>query len=436
MSKFHILDIIEKKRDKKTLSKEEIDYVITNYTNNNIPDYQMSALLMAIYLNGMDKEETTYMTLAMANSGDVLDLSKLNKIFVDKHSTGGVGDKVSLILLPLVASLGVPVAKMSGRGLGFTGGTVDKLQSIPGYNTELSKEKFINNVEKIGISMISQSMNLALADKKIYALRDSISCVESIPLIASSIMSKKIASGAQKIVLDVTVGDGAFMKDIKQAELLAKTMIDIGVLANRETVCVLTNMDEPLGYAIGNNLEVKEAVKFLKGIMPEDLKDVVFNLGAYMLKLSGLGNDLNQNKKKLEENILNGKGYNKFVQLVQNQNGDIAYLEDLDKFPKAKYIENIFACKEGYISKIPAKSIGKIACYLGAGREKKEDIIDNTVGIVLKKKVGEYVKAGEIIAEIYANDIDKMKEAIQNMNKVVEIAEEKVKMDTILKVIY
>ena len=436
MSKFHILDIIEKKRDKKTLSKEEIDYVITNYTNNNIPDYQMSALLMAIYLNGMDKEETTYMTLAMANSGDVLDLSKLNKIFVDKHSTGGVGDKVSLILLPLVASLGVPVAKMSGRGLGFTGGTVDKLQSIPGYNTELSKEEFINNVEKIGISMISQSMNLAPADKKIYALRDSISCVESIPLIASSIMSKKIASGAQKIVLDVTVGDGAFMKDIKQAELLAKTMIDIGVLANRETVCVLTNMDEPLGYAIGNNLEVKEAVKFLKGIMPEDLKDVVFNLGAYMLKLSGLGNDLNQNKKKLEENILNGKGYNKFVQLVQNQNGDIAYLEDLDKFPKAKYIENIFACKEGYISKIPAKSIGKIACYLGAGREKKEDIIDNTVGIVLKKKVGEYVKAGEIIAEIYANDIDKMKEAIQNMNKVVEIAEEKVKMDTILKVIY
>lgn len=436
MSKFHILDIIEKKRDKKTLSKEEIDYVITNYTNNNIPDYQMSALLMAIYLNGMDKEETTYMTLAMANSGDVLDLSKLNKIFVDKHSTGGVGDKVSLILLPLVASLGVPVAKMSGRGLGFTGGTVDKLQSIPGYNTELSKEKFINNVEKIGISMISQSMNLAPADKKIYALRDSISCVESIPLIASSIMSKKIASGAQKIVLDVTVGDGAFMKDIKQAELLAKTMIDIGVLANRETVCVLTNMDEPLGYAIGNNLEVKEAVKFLKGIMPEDLKDVVFNLGAYMLKLSGLGNDLNQNKKKLEENILNGKGYNKFVQLVQNQNGDIAYLEDLDKFPKAKYIENIYACKEGYISKIPAKSIGKIACYLGAGREKKEDIIDNTVGIVLKKKVGEYVKAGEIIAEIYANDIDKMKEAIQNMNKVVEIAEEKVKMDTILKVIY
>ena len=436
MSKFHILDIIEKKRDNKCLSKEEIDYVITNYTNNNIPDYQMSALLMAIYLNGMNKEEITNMTIAMANSGEVLDLSKLNKIFVDKHSTGGVGDKVSLILLPLVASLGVPVAKMSGRGLGFTGGTVDKLQSIPGYNTELSKEKFINNVEKIGISMISQSMNLALADKKIYALRDSISCVESIPLIASSIMSKKIASGAQKIVLDVTVGDGAFMKDIKQAELLAKTMIDIGVLANRETVCVLTNMDEPLGYAIGNNLEVKEAVKFLKGIMPEDLKDVVFNLGAYMLKLSGLGNDLNQNKKKLEENILNGKGYNKFVQLVQNQNGDIAYLEDLDKFPKAKYIENIFACKEGYISKIPAKSIGKIACYLGAGREKKEDIIDNTVGIVLKKKVGEYVKAGEIIAEIYANDIDKMKEAIQNMNKVVEIAEEKVKMDTILKVIY
>ena len=313
MSKFHILDIIEKKRDKKTLSKEEIDYVITNYTNNNIPDYQMSALLMAIYLNGMDKEETTNMTLAMANSGEVLDLSKLNKIFVDKHSTGGVVDKVSLILLPLVASLGVPVAKMSGRGLGFTGGTVDKLQSIPGYNTELSKEEFINNVEKIGISMISQSMNLAPADKKIYALRDSISCVESIPLIASSIMSKKIASGAQKIVLDVTVGDGAFMKDIVQAEKLAKTMIDIGTLANRETVCILTNMDEPLGFSIGNNLEVKEAVNFLKGNMPQDLKEVVFSLGAYMLKLSGLGDNIEQNKKKLEQNILNGKGYEKFV---------------------------------------------------------------------------------------------------------------------------
>ena len=316
MSKFHILDIIEKKRDKKTLSKEEIDYVITNYTNNNIPDYQMSALLMAIYLNGMDKEETTNMTLAMANSGEVLDLSKLNKIFVDKHSTGGVGDKVSLILLPLVASLGVPVAKMSGRGLGFTGGTVDKLQSIPGYNTELSKEEFINNVEKIDISMISQSMNLAPADKKIYALRDSISCVESIPLIASSIMSKKIASGAQKIVLDVTVGDGAFMKDIVQAEKLAKTMIDIGILANRETVCILTNMDEPLGFSIGNNLEVKEAVNFLKGNMPQDLKEVVFSLGAYMLKLSGLGDNIEQNKKKLEQNILNGKGYKTKMEIL------------------------------------------------------------------------------------------------------------------------
>ena len=436
MSKFHILDIIEKKRDKKTLSKEEIDYVITNYTNNNIPDYQMSALLMAIYLNGMDKEETTNMTLAMANSGEVLDLSKLNKIFVDKHSTGGVGDKVSLILLPLVASLGVPVAKMSGTGLGFTGGTVDKLQSIPGYNTELSKEEFINNVEKIDISMISQSMNLAPADKKIYALRDSISCVESIPLIASSIMSKKIASGAQKIVLDVTVGDGAFMKDIVQAEKLAKTMIDIGILANRETVCILTNMDEPLGFSIGNNLEVKEAVNFLKGNMPQDLKEVVFSLGAYMLKLSGLGDNIEQNKKKLEQNILNGKGYEKFVQLVQNQNGDITYLENLNKFPKAKYIENVYAGKKGYISKLPAKSIGKIACYLGAGREKKEDIIDNTVGIVLKKKVGDFVEKNEIVAQIFANDMDKMNEAIENMNKIIEISENQTKIDTILKIIY
>ena len=261
----HILEIIEKKRDKEKLSKEEIEFIIRGYTNGTIPDYQMSALIMAIYLNGMDDEETTNMTIAMANSGEILDLKEIDKTIVDKHSTGGVGDKVSLILLPLVASLGVPVAKMSGRGLGFTGGTVDKLESIPGYNTEISTEKFIDSVKKIGISMISQSMDLAPADKKIYALRDSISCVESIPLIASSIMSKKIASGAEKIVIDVTVGNGAFMKNVTDAEKLAKTMINIGKLANRETICILTNMEEPLGYAVGNNLEVKEAVKFLKG---------------------------------------------------------------------------------------------------------------------------------------------------------------------------
>ena len=420
----HILEIIEKKRDKEKLSKEEIEFIIRGYTNGTIPDYQMSALIMAIYLNGMDDEETTNMTIAMANSGEILDLKEIDKTIVDKHSTGGVGDKVSLILLPLVASLGVPVAKMSGRGLGFTGGTVDKLESIPGYNTEISTEKFIDSVKKIGISMISQSMDLAPADKKIYALRDSISCVESIPLIASSIMSKKIASGAEKIVIDVTVGNGAFMKNVTDAEKLAKTMINIGKLANRETICILTNMEEPLGYAVGNNLEVKEAVKFLKGEeIPKDLKDVVFELGAYIIKLAGLGNDLEKNKEKLQENILNKKGYKKLLEMVKNQEGDITYLEDLEKFPKAKFVGKVISDKEGFIEKIPAKEVGKIACYLGAGRERKEDKIDNSVGVVLKKKIGSKVKKDECIVEIFANDENKLKEAVEKMKEIITVTD-------------
>lgn len=431
----HILELIEKKRDKKKLSKEEIEFIIKGYTNGSIPDYQMSALIMAIYLNGMSYEETTNMTIAMAKSGEILDLKEINKTIVDKHSTGGVGDKVSLILLPLVASLGVPVAKMSGRGLGFTGGTVDKLQSIPGYNTEISKEKFIDSVKKIGISMISQSLDLAPADKKIYALRDSISCVESIALIASSIMSKKIASGAEKIVLDVTVGNGAFMKTTREAEELAKTMINIGKLANRETICILTNMEEPLGYAVGNNLEVKEAVKFLKGEMPEDLKEVVFELGAYMIKLAGLGENIEENKQKLQENILNKKGYEKLLEMVKNQDGDITYLQDLEKFPKAKYIKEITAKEDGFIEKIPAKEIGKIACYLGAGRERKEDEIDNSVGIVLNKKIGDKVEKGEIILKIFANGESRLKEAEEKIKEIISISKERNKVKTILKTI-
>ncbi len=315
----NILEIIEEKRNKKQLTKEEIEYFVSEYTNGNIADYQAAALVMAIFIQGMTTEETTNLALAMANSGEILDLSKLNKTIVDKHSTGGVGDKVSLILLPLVASCGVSVAKMSGRGLGFTGGTVDKLESIPGYITQVDINKFVQNVENIGISMISQTLDLAPADKKLYELRDSISCVESMPLIASSIMSKKIASGAQKIVLDVTVGDGAFMKKQKDAEKLANEMIEIGKLANRETICVLTNMEEPLGKSIGNSLEVKEAVKALNGEMEEDVKQVVLELGVYMLKLAGISDDTDKARKLLEKNIKNGKAYKKFTQLVENQ---------------------------------------------------------------------------------------------------------------------
>ena len=422
----NILEIIEKKRDKKELTKDEIEYFIEGYTHDKIADYQASALIMAIYLNGMTKQETTDLTIAMANSGEKLDLSSLNEVIVDKHSTGGVGDKVSLILLPLVASLGVPVAKMSGRGLGFTGGTVDKLESIPGYQTGIDIHNFVENVEKVGISMISQTLNLAPADKKIYGLRDSISCVESIPLIASSIMGKKIASGAQKIVLDVTCGSGAFMQSKERAEELANEMIEIGKLANRETVCILTNMDEPLGYAVGNSLEVIEAIQSLKGEMPEDVKEVVLELGAYMVKLAGKGEDIEENKAKLLENIVNGKGYEKFIQLVENQGGDSSYIKDTNLFPKANYIEKGYSQKDGYIQSMNAKEIGKIVCDLGAGRIRKEDSIDNAVGIVLNKKVSDKVEKGDTLVTIYANSKEKLEEAKKKLLEVIKIGEQEI----------
>lgn len=432
----NILEIIEKKRDKKELSKEEIEYFVNAYTHDEATDYQAAAFVMAIYLNGMTNQETTDLTLAMAHSGEILDLSTLKEVIVDKHSTGGVGDKVSLILLPLVSSLGIPVAKMSGRGLGFTGGTVDKLESIPGYQTSIEMGQFIKNVEQIGISMISQTLNLAPADKKLYALRDSISCVESIPLIASSIMSKKIASGAQKIVLDVTVGKGAFMRDIEEARKLSNTMIQIGKLADRETVCVLTNMDEPLGYAIGNTLEVIEAVKFLRGEMPDDLKQVVLELGAYMVQLAGRGEELEKNKNRLLENIENGKAYHKFIQLVQKQGGDITYIENLEKLPKANCIEPIYSEENGYVQEINSKEVGKLAGMLGAGREKKDDSIDPAVGIVLTKKVADKVQKDEALAYIYANDEEKLRKAKIKLKEIIKISQDVARKEkTIFEVI-
>ena len=417
----NILDIIAKKRDKQELNNEEIEYFVENYTNNNIADYQAAALVMAIFLNGMTKQETTNLTLAMANSGEVLNLSSLGKTIVDKHSTGGVGDKVSIILLPIVASLGVPVAKMSGRGLGFTGGTVDKLEAIPGYKTGIDINKFVKNVENIGISMISQTLNLAPADKKLYALRDTTSCIESIPLIASSIMSKKIASGADKIVLDVTCGLGAFMKTKDDAIKLSKEMIEIGNLADKETRCVITNMNEPLGFSIGNTLEVIEAINFLKGEMPKDLKEVVLELGCQMIELAGLGKDKEQNKKKILKSIENGKALDKFIQLVQNQGGDSSYIKDINKFPKAKYIEKVSISEDGYIEEINAEKIGKLACFLGAGRIKKEDNIEYEVGIVLNKKVGDKVNKQDIVACIHANDFEKLEYAKKEILQIIKI---------------
>ena len=446
----NIQDIIAKKRDQKKLNKEEIDFFITEYTKENIADYQAAALVMAIYINGMDEEEITNLTLAMAHSGDILNLSELGTV-VDKHSTGGVGDKVTLILAPIIASLGIPVAKMSGRGLGYTGGTIDKLESIPGYQTNISEEDFISNVKKIGISLIGQTMNLAPADKKIYALRDATSTTESIPLIASSIMSKKIAAGANKIVLDVTYGSGAFMKTKERAQELADTMIKIGKLAGRETVAVITPMEEPLGKNVGNNLEVIEAVEALKGNMAEDVKEVVLELGSNMLKLAGQGDDLEKNKQKMLENIQNGKAFAKFKELVTNQGGDASYLENTNKFEKAKYVMPVvlkFAeekneldieskeevkLKQNEIEAedkikerktiigLDAEEIGKTLVLLGGGRIRKEDKIDSSVGIVLNKKIGDVVEENDVLAYVHANDEAKGKEAVKKVREAYRI---------------
>ena len=408
----NILDIIAKKRDKKELTKEEIEYFVKGYTDGSITDYQAAALVMAIYINGMNEREITDLTLFMAYSGDVLDLSSLGEV-VDKHSTGGVGDKITLILMPIVASLGIPVAKMSGIGLGFTGGTVDKLEAIPGYNTNVAVDEFIQNVKKVGISLIGQTLNLAPADKKLYALRDTISCTESIPLISSSIMSKKIASGANKIVIDVTCGSGAFMKDIQSARELAKVMTKIGELAHKETKCIITDMNQPVGYAVGNTLEVIEAIDILKGkYLPEDIKNIITELGSNMLNLAGKVNSLEEGKAKILESLRNGKGYKKFVQLVQNQGGDISYIENTDKFANAKYIFPIIAGKSGVVEKLDAYKVGKLSVYLGAGRMKKEDNIQKEVGFVFHKKVGDKVERGEVLGYIHSNEEEKAKEVI------------------------
>ena len=430
----NIQEVIAKKRDKQKLNKEEIEFFIKEYTNGSIADYQASALIMAIYINGMDMEETVNLTLSMANSGDILDLSELGTV-VDKHSTGGVGDKVTLILAPIIASLGIPVAKMSGRGLGYTGGTIDKLEAIPGYRTNISEEEFIQNVKKIGISIIGQTLNLAPADKKIYALRDATNTTASVPLIASSIMSKKIAAGANKIVLDVTYGSGAFMKTKQEAKDLADTMVEIGKLAGRETVAVITPMEEPLGRNIGNSLEVIEAVEALKGNMAEDVKEVVLELGSNMIKLAGKGDNLEENKAKMLENISNGLALEKLKELVSNQDGDVAFIENTSKFKKAKYIMPVMLdekiekmVNQGEIKKqdivvkeLNAEEIGKISVFLGGGRTRKEDKIDSSVGIILNKKIGDNVTPKDIVAYIHANDEEKGIEAVEKLKEIYKL---------------
>lgn len=407
-------DIIVKKRDGYPLAKAEIDFFVHGYANGEIPDYQLSALLMAIYFQGMDDEESAHLTMAMARSGDMLDLSEIDGVKVDKHSSGGVGDKTTLCLIPLVASCGVPIPKMSGRGLGHTGGTIDKLEAIEGFNVEMTKEQFIRQVNDIGLAIIGQSENLAPADKKLYSLRDVTATVNSIPLIASSIMSKKIASGADKIVLDVKVGSGAFMKDVNSARKLAKTMVEIGKNVGKETVALLTNMDEPLGFAIGNALEVKEAILALKGEGPKDLTELMLELGAHMVVLGEKADSLEEAKAMLKTNIENKKALQYFKRLVEAQGGNAEVIDTLS-FKEATYQIDVFAKEAGYVAEIAADELGRASMLLGAGRRTKDDVIDLSVGLYLHKKVGDRVTKGEVLCTIHAND-----ENIRHIKKIIE----------------
>lgn len=398
-----MVDIIEKKRDGQELTTAEINFFIEGYTKGEIPDYQASALAMAIYFQDMNDRERADLTRAMVESGDTIDLSAIDGVKVDKHSTGGVGDTTTLVLAPLVASLGVPVAKMSGRGLGHTGGTIDKLESIAGFHVELTREQFIDLVNRDKVAVIGQSGNLTPADKKLYALRDVTGTVNSIPLIASSIMSKKIAAGADAIVLDVKTGDGAFMKTQEDAEELAHAMVRIGNHVGRKTIAIISDMSQPLGFAIGNALEVKEAIETLQGKGPKDLTELVLTLGSQMVILAGKAKTSEEAKEMLLDAIHSGKALAKFKEFLANQGGDASIVDDLTKLPQAKYKIELPAKQSGYISRMVADEIGVASMILGSGRATKEDVIDLAVGLVLHKKVGDKVEEGESILTIYSN---------------------------------
>ncbi len=428
------VDIIMKKRNGEALTENEINFLIEGYTKGSIEDYQMSAFTMAVYFRGMTDTEATYLTKAMLNSGDVLDLSKINGIKVDKHSTGGVGDKTSLVVAPLVASLGIKFAKMSGRGLGHTGGTLDKLESIKGYNISMPEEKFINQVNEIGIALVGQTADLAPADKKLYSLRDVTATVDSIPLIASSIMSKKLASGADAICLDVKVGSGAFMKTLDEATRLAKLMVEIGKMCNKKMTAVLTNMDEPLGFAVGNSLEVIEAINTLNGNGPKDFKELCFELASHLIVDANLADNIDAAKKLCQKQIDNKEALNTLALLVENQGGNKDFIYNTDLFKKAKYQFDVVSNNEGYVSKIDALAIGNAAMLLGAGRAKITDNVDHSVGIVLNKKVSNYVNKNELLATIYSNKEDISKEYEMILN-AYNIQNEAVESQLILKIV-
>ncbi len=418
-------DCIEKKKEGKALTTEEIRFMVKGFTDGVIPDYQMSAMLMAICFRGMDRQETVDLTLAMRDSGSVLDLSSIPGIKVDKHSTGGVGDKTSLVLTPIVAALGVPVAKMSGRGLGHTGGTIDKLECFPGFTTELSREKFMQNVTEIGVAIAGQTANLAPADKRLYALRDVTATVDEMSLIASSIMSKKLASGSDAIVLDVKTGNGAFMKKYEDSVALAKAMVSIGNLAGKRTAAVITDMDQPLGFAVGNSIEVIEAIDTLKGKGPKDLTEVVFALGAQMLKLAGKADGREEAEALMQSVIDDGSALEKLAQLVRAQGGDASYVYDTSLFPGTAVTKEVRAETTGYVHRILAREVGSACMLLGGGRETKESSIDTSVGILLKKKNGDEVRQSDTLAVIYGNDADKTEQAARQVASAYEISAEK-----------
>lgn len=427
------LDIIAKKRDGRKLSKEELEFFANGTVTGEIPDYQISAMLMAIYFQGLDYEETTHLTLAMANSGKILDLSHIDKVIVDKHSTGGVADTASLILVPLVAAAGVPVFKMSGKGLGYSGGTIDKLMSIPGINVDMDIKDAIKLCKEIGAVIVQQTKDLAPADKKLYALRDVTGTVESIPLIAGSIISKKLAGGANAIVLDVKCGSGAFMKNEADARLLAETMVNIGKISGRDIKAVITDMNQPLGKYIGNSLEVIEAAEVLKGNVKGDLLEVSLTLGAHMLVMAGKAKDTKEGRSVLLEKVENGEGLLKFKEIIKLSGGNPDVLDDTSLLPISELKGYVKASKSGFIGLMDTEKIGSSFVLLGGGRLKSDDEIDYGAGIIMKVRIGDKVEAGDILAEIYTKKDDAVEEVIENLNSAIEITDEKVEIPALIK---
>jgi len=420
------VDIIIKKRDKQELSQEEINFLVENFTTGEVPDYQMSAFAMAVLLNGMSHQEITWLTMAMAASGDQLDLSEFGGLVVDKHSTGGVGDKTTLVVAPIVAACGLPVGKMSGRGLGFSGGTIDKLESIPGFKSDLSTEEFITQLRDHGIVLTGQSLDLAPADGKLYALRDVTGTVQSIPLIASSVMSKKIASGADAIALDVKVGRGAFMKNLEEAHELAEVMVAIGKLSGRRVIAVLSQMDQPLGVAVGNALEMKEAIEMLNGSGPEDFHVHCIDLSAYMLILGKKAADLDSGRKMAQEALDNGSALKKFKELIETQHGDVNVIDHPELLPSANFVIPIKSDSAGWVKIVDAQDVGESSVEIGAGRQKKGDVIDQAVGIMVRVKVGDRIEAGQTLFDVHVSDRKAFETVFQKLKTSVELSDEPV----------